>query len=215
MAGKKQKASLYAVIGDLVGSRRSTDRRDLHRRLSDALAGLAGNALQPLAVTAGDEFQGTFATLGQALGACWSVQLALLPQAQARFGLGHGTVTVLDAERGTQDGPAWWRARDAIEWVALAQDQAATRQLRTAYRADDTDPPGHQDAVNAALHCRDHMVHSLDERSMRILRGMVDGLSQAELARREGISPSAVSQRVRRDGLGVLVSVEGLLGAQP
>lgn len=34
----------------------------------------------------------------------------------------------------------------------------------------------------------------------------MSAMTQVEIAAAEGISPSAVSQRVRRDGLGVLVS---------
>jgi DNA-binding CsgD family transcriptional regulator len=55
------------------------------------------------------------------------------------------------------------------------------------------------------------MVGSVSQRSLRLLRGTVDGRSQAELADDEGISPSAVSQRMRNDGLAVLVAADGLL----
>ena len=78
--------------------------------------------------------------------------------------------------------------------------------MRTAYRlAEGSDGPG-EAAVNAALQCRDHLVGSLDDRSRRILGGLMSATTQTEIAAAEGISPSAVSQRVRRDGLGVLLS---------
>ena len=59
--------------------------------------------------------------------------------------------------------------------------------------------------------CRDQMVGSVSERSLRLLRGTVDGRTQTELADDEGISASAVSQRVRRDGLAVIVTADELL----
>ena len=90
--------------------------------------------------------------------------------------------------------------------MAKTQGQAALGQVRTAYRlAEGSDGPGAA-AINAALQCRDHLLGSLDDRSRRILGGLLSGTLQAEIAQAEGISPSAVSQRVRRDGLGVLVS---------
>ena len=46
---------------------------------------------------------------------------------------------------------------------------------------------------------------------MRLLRGTVDGRRQAELAEDEGISASAVSQRVRNDGLAVIVAADELM----
>ena len=79
-------------------------------------------------------------------------------------------------------------------------------QVRTAYRiAQGSDGPS-APAINAALQCRDHLLGSLDDRSRRILGGLMSGETQVEIAAAEGISPSAVSQRVRRDGLGVLVA---------
>ena len=52
---------------------------------------------------------------------------------------------------------------------------------------------------------------SWDERSHRILRGLMSGQSQAEVAAAEDVSASAVSQRVRGDGIGaVLLAAEWL-----
>src|SRR5690606_39623358 len=50
-----------------------------------------------------------------------------------------------------------------------------------------------------------------DERALRLLRGLLAGRTQAELAEDEGISPSAVSQRVRNDGLAVIVAADEML----
>ena len=75
---------------------------------------------------------------------------------------------------------------------------------------------GEVDAVNAALLCQDHLVGSLSDRSIRLLRGLMDPLTtQSELAAREGISPSAVSQRVRADGIGVVLAAHELLRGLP
>ena len=74
-------ASPCVVIGDLVGSRSVPDRREVHRVLEKAL--VAVNALVPamteLRVTAGDEFQGSYRTLGAAIDAALRVRLELLP----------------------------------------------------------------------------------------------------------------------------------------
>jgi hypothetical protein len=63
-------------------------------------------------------------------------------------------------------------------------------------------------ALDAALLCRDQLVGSLDERSTRILRGLMQHRSQAELAASEGVSGSAVSQRVRTAGLATIVTAQ-------
>ena len=207
---KARKATVSAtLVGDVVASRDVADRAALHSALLGAIdavnADLDAEVVDPVRITVGDEFQGRFETVGAAVHASLTMRLALLPAADLRFGLGWGQVTILDAD-GAQDGPGWWAARDAIEWVAKTQGQAALGQVRTAYRlAEGSDGPGAA-AINAALQCRDHLLGSLDDRSRRILGGLLSGTLQAEIAQAEGISPSAVSQRVRRDGLGVLVS---------
>jgi DNA-binding NarL/FixJ family response regulator len=59
---------------------------------------------------------------------------------------------------------------------------------------------------------RDELLGRLSERSLGVLRGLLSGRTQREIAEDEAISASAVSQRVRHDGLAVLVAAEELLG---
>ena len=110
-----------ALLGDLVASREAPDRSALHRHLLQAIrsANAGPQILDPLRVTAGDEFQGVFASVGAALAATFTLRAALHP-AQARFGLGIGSVQIIDAETNVQDGSAWWAARSAIEAVEEA-----------------------------------------------------------------------------------------------
>jgi hypothetical protein len=209
----KDTAPVAALIGDVVASRAVGDRARLHDRLSDLVR--AGNdrfsPLVPLRITVGDEFQGCFATVGEAAHATLWLGLHLAPDAQLRHGIGWGTVAVLADEPRVEDGPAWWAAREAIDEVKALAARPPTRHLRTAFRrapgSDGPDP----DPVNAALMCRDQMVGSVSERSLRLLRGTMDGRTQTELAADEGITASAVSQRVRRDGLAVIVAADELL----
>lgn len=204
---------LATLLGDLVGSRGARDRAAVHGRVRAALARVNEqlSPVTPLRVTAGDEFQGTFDHLGAAVHAGLVIRLDLAPVTDVRLGLGWGEVTLLDAAQDTQDGPGWWAARAAIEWVGRTQEQPPTRALRTAYRRAEDTPGPDPHAVNAALLCRDQVMGSLDERSLRILRGLITDVTQNDIARAEGISASAVSQRVRRDGLGVLVAASAEL----
>ena len=212
------------VLGDIVGSRGFRDRRDLHRRLVGRLDELndlfraeeretaTAVLASPLRVTAGDEYQGTFTTLGGALRATRWLRLALLPDVDVRHGLGWGPVELLDEEPRIEDGPGWWVARDAVVAAEEEAARAGHRRRRTAYcRAEGYDGPD-PDAVNAALVLRDEMMGGLSDRSLGVLRGLLSGRTQREIAEKEGVSASAVSQRVRNDGLAALVASERLLG---
>lgn len=193
------------LIGDVVGSRSAANRQRLHQDLTEALAAIADEARDAPAFTVGDEFQGTYPTVGAAISAALSLRLAVAPGIDVRFGIGWGSATMLDSASGIQDGPGWWAAREAIEWTAAAQRQSGLALVRTSFRASDPAGPA-ADAVNAALMCRDHLLGSLDERSLRILKGLMLHRSKRELAVAESISPSAVSQRAARDGLDLIVA---------
>lgn len=203
MGRVKRRASLATLIGDVVGSRQAIDRAGLHRRVSSGLGGVAASAIDPPAFTVGDEFQGSYPTVGSAIDAALRVRLAVEPGVDVRFGIGWGAVTVLDEQAGIQDGPGWWAAREAIEATASAQRRPGLALVRTTFRAEAgrTD----MDAINAALMCRDHLLGSLDDRSLRILKGLMDNQPKKDIATAEGISPSAVSQRAGRDGLDLIV----------
>ena len=132
----------------------------------------------------------------------------MAPGIDIRFGIGWGAVMMLDERAGIQDGPGWWAAREAIEWTASAQRQPGLALVRMSFRGDDRDDV---DAVNAALICRDHLIGSLDDRSIRILKGLLSNHNKKDIAAAEGISASAVSQRAGRDGLDLIVQASQYL----
>jgi SatD family (SatD) len=198
------------LIGDVVGSRLVADRTAQHQALNQALAEIAAGAIDPPAFTVGDEFQGSYPTVGEAIDAALSLRLAVAPDIDVRFGIGWGAVMMLDASAGIQDGPGWWAAREAIEWTATAQRQPGLALVRTSFRVNGLSRPD-VDAINAALLCRDHLLGLLDDRSIRILKGLLSNHTKKDIAAAEDISASAVSQRAGRDGLDLIVQASQYL----
>ncbi|WP_256793803.1 SatD family protein [Terrabacter sp. Ter38] len=216
MSDLKAEPSPVALIGDIVESRTHRERQALHDAFEAAVA--RANAEVPIddpaVITVGDEFQGVYPTLGAALRASFVVRSELFPRADVRFGLGRGAVTTLDPVRGIHDGPAYWAAREAITAAEDRAQHAQTRTSRTAYVAPD-EPAETVAALRAALDCLDFMVGSMSTTSREILGGLMHGHAQHDVADRVGISPSAVSQRVRRDGIGVALEAMTTLGGLP
>ena len=136
MADLKGTDPVATLIGDVVASRAAGDRARLHG--ASATWCSAANAelvpLVPLRITVGDEFQGCFATVGEAVHATLWLGLHLAPDAQLRHGIGWGPVAVLAEDPRVEDGPGWWAAREAIDEVKLLAAKPATRHLRTAFR---------------------------------------------------------------------------------
>jgi hypothetical protein len=204
--------SVATLIGDVVDSRSATSRPALHARLVELLATVnAAGVLVPLRITVGDEFQGCFADLGAALRAVRVLRLGGLPDVDLRFGIGWGPVGVLQESPRVEDGPGWWAARAAIEAVAEEAGRPGRRLTRSAYRRADGATGPSEPAVNAGLLLRDQVLGGLSSRSLSVVRGLLDGRTQGEIAADLAISASAVSQRVRNDGLAMLVAAEALL----
>lgn len=205
----------YALLGDIVHSRAARDRVVLHHAVVDALAWCdeVVPPLEPLAVTVGDEFQGTYATIGDAVLASLLVRLALLPLIDVRCGLARGEVQVIDGTRRPplQDGSAWWGAREAVEEAERRAAAPATRGCRTWYVDGDAADPAEEAAVRAVLVLRDEIVSRLEERPLRVLRGVMSDRTQMMVAEQEGITQSAVSQLISRGGLAAVKEAHALL----
>jgi hypothetical protein len=196
-----------AVLGDVVASRRHPDRERRLAAIGGALdlADRRVPATQSLTPTIGDEFQGLYLDLVSALDATLVVRLALLGEVDVRFGIGSGELLGYEASRAPfeQDGPAWWAAREAVDMVRdLEQRRERPRGLRTRWiDGGRAEAPALVGAVNAFLQCRDELVSAMDPRDAGVLLGLLVDEPLTSIAKRVGVSVSAVSQRAIRGGL--------------
>lgn len=206
---------VVTLIGDVVSSRSAPDRQELHALLQETLTAVtaATDPIHPLRITVGDEFQGAWERRGQALHAAFLLRLSLLPRVETRYGLGRGEVTTLEQDGTVQDGPGWWSAREAITAAKGAEADVRSDGLVVRTRWQEDGPTG--PALDAAVRHRDLLVAGLDDRSLRLLRGLLQQRTQRALAEEEGISPTAVSRRVHRDGLEQLVAIDADLSVLP
>ena len=105
--------------------------------------------------------------------------------------------------------------RPVASWMAAAVE-AACASLPTRFRITPASrTPGWRRrltintfALNAFLLCRDALVAQMKPRSRRLLLGLIMERSQAELARQEGISQSAVSQNLSSSGAYAIKAAE-------
>ncbi len=195
-----------ALIGDVIGSRRHPDRRVLARVLSKALDRVneVVEGLQPLTVTIGDEFQGTYRTIGDALMVSLRLGAATVGEVDVRVGIGWGELIVQEPGRSPfgQDGPCWWRAREALDRVRTAERSYRWPPSWRTAAITGTQTDG---LLEAYLMARDHILGRLDAIDGKILWGLLDGTSQTELAESLGLDKSSVSRRARTHGLLALV----------
>lgn len=219
-----------ALLVDIVRSRELVDRargqalaEAAFRRVENDLAAPAGDeprrrliaramepAVQPLRSTVGDEFQGVYATLGDALARVLLIRLALPDEIDCRFGIGSGEIApVPSGDRDDlQDGSAWWSAREAIDTAHQLQGSSvpAARSWFVAASEPDSILPALAPLVNAYLAARDQLVAELSPRARGSLYGWLVGERQVDLARELGVSQSAVSQALRKGPAEALVA---------
>lgn len=202
-----------ALLGDVVRSRDSR-RAAVHDAILAAIetTNAAVPTLDPLRVTVGDELQGVYASVGDAVAATMMLRDELLGTAELRVGLGGGEVRVVDAERGIQDGSAWWNAREAIERAEETSRRPGHRAARTALvdgRA------AANPLADPLLRLLDAELDRLSEATRRTWRDLRRGTPNLEAAAREQVSPSAISQRINDNGLRPLLDVVETLTALP
>ncbi|MGH8927594.1 MAG: SatD family protein [Acidimicrobiia bacterium] len=195
-----------ALIGDVVGSRQARNRAQLQRQLERALdrVNRSTKPEQSLTGTVGDEFQGLYSTVEEALDASLLLHLEMIGRARLRIGIGWGALRIRDPERSpfAQDGPCWWRARESLEELARSeQSHQEPDSLRTVCRTGNAK----ESAYNSLLVLRDQVLAAVDEADATIMRILIDGGSQQKAAREIGVNKSSVSRRMQTHGLAALL----------
>jgi hypothetical protein len=195
-----------AIIGDVVGSRQAASRSRLQQRLDKALVAVntAMAPVQPLTPTLGDEFQGMFGRVEDAIEASLRLRVELVGKVDVRIGIGWGTLRTQDPSRTPfgQDGPCWWRARDALQELARTErSNQEPNSLRTVCRTGNAQ----EQPYNAILVLRDQILSGVDEGDATILKLLIGGASQQEAATRLGVNKSSVSRRMQSHGLSALL----------
>jgi hypothetical protein len=190
-------ASYAVLVADVIASRAHRDQSALIGAVTGTLdwVNQQVEAVQPLAITVGDAFQGAYRDLAAALDAALLTRLRLTTRYDVRFGLGWGEISAFDPERApmAQSGSAWWAAREAIDRVVeVANKQQWPRSVRTLV-AGVPEPLG--GALNAFLLCRDALLGRMDDKDLRITLGLFLGERQADIAAELDITQPSVARR--------------------
>lgn len=196
----KSKTNRIAVIGDLIGSRSLPDRRNVQQQLQHALmevnSAYAEIIESKFTLTLGDEFQGIVRPDPRVFALLDTLE-SRLPW-DFRVGLGYGEIlTSIDPELSIgADGPAYWRAREAIDHVHDKNWNGKNRIRICGFGAD-------KDALlNALFVTTDALKASWtrlqrDTFSAMLARGIYrTEFDQQSFAEELGISASALTRRL-------------------
>lgn len=200
-----------ALLGDMVGSRAAPDRLRLQQDITSVLEDVDRTVGGSPAFTVGDEFQARYPTIEDAVEASLQLHLRTVGLIRLRVGIGWGELIAEDPEREPfgQDGPCWWRAREAIEDVDRSS-RGRSPEYWTAARTETSLDP----LLNGYLLFRDRLLAGFDEVDARIAIGLLEGRSQSVLADELGMNKSSVSRRANTHGILALVEARSI-GAPP
>jgi len=189
-------SNLYALIGDVVGSRELDDRAEVQRTLAELLESLnhrfwgggdsEASLAAPIKLTAGDEMQALLRAPAPTVEIVVSIADALYP-VEVVWGLGMGSIsTDLVEDVALVDGPCFHHAREAVEDAA---DRGAWLQARGF-------PEPFSDSLSALFQLIGAVRSRWKPAQMRYIRSARDR-AQTEVAQMHGVDESTVSKALQ------------------
>lgn len=197
-----------ALIADVIDSKMVQARFNLQKQLEETLQKMNGLFADYLAsrftLTLGDEFQALLEVDAPVFQIIDTLRLELNPT-QLRFGIGLGEiVTAIDPLQSVgADGPAYWNARAAINFVHQKNDYGNTQIYFSSGKEN-------QDFFVNALIASGEAIRSgwrdsQEEILLNLLKRSVysESFSQQDLAQSLAINPSALSKRLKSSSIRV------------
>lgn len=200
----------FAMIGDLVSSRSIPARERFQQQFMQVISSINTRFESSIAsrftVTVGDEFQGL---LGDASEICRLMDALIteLYPVKVRFGIGIGSIsTAIDPKLSLgADGPAYWAARRAIEYIHDHNDYGSSRTY--LYTSD----PAQSRLINSALAANGLILDGWRSTQMEVLQALVDSdlyaddFEQVKLADYMNLTPASLQKRIKGSGVKIYI----------
>ena len=201
---------LLAIIGDIIDSKSIKKRSEIQIRLNNVLNNVNKNyekyIVSRRTITLGDEFQVLLKPNLEIFKMLDYISYKMDP-VKIRFGIGLGEIyTDIDYKQSIgSDGPAYWRAREAIEFIHENNNYGNSKISFNSGKKDD-------DVINNLIHYTDWMKENWTTTQREILHTLLkkniynDDFKQKNLAKDIGISESAMSRRISSSGIRLYLS---------
>jgi hypothetical protein len=193
------------LIGDLVASRDSTNRKTLQQQLKAVLMHLnerSAGPVSPYTLTLGDEFQAVFKTAEPVFDDMVQILAALHP-VRVRFSLGLGEITTeLNRDQALgMDGPAFYRARDGIDRLKDSGDLFRLEGLPDTWAA----------LADGSLRLLSKAMQKWEANRLAILHDLLTGLPVKRIAGDLAVTEQAVYKNISSGGLEAVIQVMSAL----
>lgn len=204
------------IIGDLVSSKdlNNKEREKCQSILKDIIDRINDESLSvrsPLTITLGDEFQAVYDDLSTVLADSWSALAALYPVG-VRFSIGVGQIyTSINSEQALgMDGPAFHVAREGINQLK------SSGKIYNIAIGSPSDRPEDilslVDLVNHTLHFLSNELKQWKKTRLQILVMEQKGEPVKKIAKKLGISESAVYKNREEGDLDLILKLKKSIG---
>lgn len=204
-----------ALIGDLVGSKKSPNRDLLQENLQVVVSKINENyddiIVSKLTITLGDEFQVLLTPHRRIFQLIDDIRR--LVNYPIRFGIGYGAIsTDIDPNISLgADGPAYWNARQAIENVENDDYRGVLKQTFIGLGQKD-------ETIHTLLLLTDTIRSSWTKSQEQVFNGLLEEniyqstFNQKALASKLDLSPSALSKRLQSGHIKIYLEGKETLG---
>jgi hypothetical protein len=199
---------MLAIIGDIINSKSLTDRQHTQRELRKILERINQRYEDILAsnftITLGDEFQGVLQNSTSLFLIVDEISFQLQP-VKLRIGIGVGTLTTeLDPDSSIgADGPAYWKAREAIEFVHKNNDYG-----RANIHLEVEDPDCSVELINEILKLTALQVSGWRDSQIEVYKVILqdeildpEQINHQRIAENLGILMSSLTRRFESSGI--------------
>lgn len=213
-----------AIIGDIINSKKIEDRSDVQIKLKDTLDYINGfyidNLISSFTITLGDEFQGVVNISKNLLEIVDLIRFRMYP-VELRFGIGIGDIKTeifLDVSLGS-DGPAYWAAREAIQYIHDHNDYGHSKMYLGTYE-NNNETAQTLNAINSILRLCDRLESKWTSSQFSFIRDVtiqhqykiIDTVSQKKIAEERGLFPQAVNDKIKQTGIMTYIEARQNIG---
>lgn len=216
-----------AIIGDIYGSRTLSNRGAVQSRLKHILQSVnlkyANEIAAQFMITLGDEFQGLLNTGIHTMNIIEEIQAQFYP-VRIRFGIGIGAVTTLLSESDTLvgietrelDGPCYYNARSAIDYLKKSEKQKKNDSGNIRIEMEH-DADGFTELMNSTLSLMSVIEQNWTPRQRTIINDyMIYQDGQKNVAERLEIAQSSVQRGLANSNFyayaQAIKTINGILG---
>lgn len=196
-----------AIIGDIVNSKQISNRSSIQERLKQQLNRInhsfAQDFASPFTITKGDEFQALCKPNPYIFLMIDQIQLAFRDEVEIRFGIGLGEIlTAIDSKQGTvADGPAYWEAQKAIEFILDKDDYGSSKlSFSSEYKQIDR-------VIKSLLSSSDFIKATWNKSQTDLFESLINNkiyqedFKQKPVAEKMKLSQSAFTKRLKSSGV--------------